>query len=127
MEYRPFGRTGMEISAIGFGCWELGGSYGHIEEGEVIGAIHRAMDLGINCFDTAQAYGFGKSETLLAKGLGERRKEVILVTKFGIGYEHGRDSSKEMVHKAVEQSLEMLNYRLYRCVFGALARSRYAI
>ena len=114
MEYRPFGRTGMEVSAIGFGCWELGGSYGHIEEGEVIAAIHRAMDLGINCFDTAQGYGFGKSETLLAKGLGERRKEVILVTKFGIGYpdsdrDKRRDSRRHRAMESIEASLGFLN------------------
>ena len=127
MEYRPFGQTGLDVSAIGFGCWEMGGTYGAIDESDIIDAVNRGMDLGINCFDTAQGYGMGTSERLLARALGSRRKDVILVTKFGIGYEHGRDSSKEMVHKAVEQSLEMLNYRLYRCVFGALARSRYAI
>ncbi len=114
MEYRPFGRSGMEVSAIGFGCWELGGSYGHIEEGEVIAAIHRAMDLGINCFDTAQAYGFGKSEALLAKGLGERRKEVILVTKFGVNYKDsdrskGRDGRRDRAMESIEASLGFLN------------------
>ncbi len=64
MHYRPFGRTGLDVSAIGFGCWELGGSYGHFDDTEVISAIRRALDLGINCFDTAQGYGFGKSEQL---------------------------------------------------------------
>ena len=109
MEYREFGQTGLKVSAIGFGCWELGGGYGSIDDAEVVAAVNRAIDLGINCFDTAQGYGSGASERLLARALGPRRKDVILVTKFGIGYEQGRDSSKEMVHRAIEQSLEMLN------------------
>ncbi len=109
MEYREFGQTGLKVSAIGFGCWELGGGYGSIDDAEVVAAVNRAVDLGINCFDTAQGYGKGASERLLARALGPRRKDVILVTKFGIGYEHGRDSSKEMVHRAIEHSLEMLN------------------
>ena len=113
MEYRPFGQTGLQVSAIGFGCWEMGGGYGSIEESEVIGAIHRALDLGINCFDTAEGYGKGKSEALLAKALGDRRKDVIVVTKFGVGYENdrlkGRDSRRSMVHAAIDCSLKALN------------------
>jgi len=110
MEYRPFGRTGMEVSAIGFGCWELGGSYGHFDRAEVISAIHRALDLGINCYDTAEGYGFGKSEALLAEGLGDRRKDIILVTKFGVNYrgagrERNRDSRRENAMAAIETSL----------------------
>ena len=114
MEYRPFGKTGLEVSAIGFGCWELGGGYGHFDEGEVIAAIHEAMDLGINCFDTAEGYGMGKSEALLARGLGTRRKDVIVATKVGIGYrdsgrEKGRDSRKARIMASVENSLRFLN------------------
>jgi len=67
MEYRAFGKTGIQISAIGIGCWEIGGGYGSIEETEFIKAVNRALDLGINCFDTAEAYGFGASEVSLAK------------------------------------------------------------
>lgn len=112
MEYRPFGKTGLDVSAIGFGCWELGGNYGHFEESEVIAAVHRALDLGINCFDTAEGYGRGKSEELLARALGPRRKDIILVTKFGIGYEgreRGRDSRRSMAMAAVERSLKFMN------------------
>ena len=113
MDYRPFGRTGMEVSAIGFGCWELGGGYGSFDEEEVIAAIHRALDLGINCFDTAEGYGMGKSEALLARGLGDRRKDVILVTKFGANYggsgrEKNRDSRPERAMASIEGSLEHL-------------------
>jgi hypothetical protein len=111
MQYRPFGQTGLDVSAVGFGCWELGGNYGHFDENEVIAAVHRALDLGINCFDTAEGYGLGKSEELLARALGPRRKEIILVTKFGIGYEDrekGRDSRRSMALAAIERSLKFL-------------------
>ncbi len=114
MEYRPFGKTGLDVSAIGFGCWELGGNYGYFDEGEVIAGIHKALDLGINCFDTAEGYGKGKSEALLARGLGNRRRDVIVVTKVGIGYadsgrEKGRDSRRERIMASVENSLRFLN------------------
>ncbi len=114
MQYRPFGRTGLDVSAIGFGCWELGGSYGQFDQDAVVSAIHRALDLGINCFDTAQGYGFGRSEQLLAKGLGERRKDIILVTKWGIGYndvltDKGRDSRAARAKLSIETSLKHLN------------------
>ena len=109
MEYRPFGQTELEVSPIGFGCWGMAGSYGDFDESEMVAAVNRAIDLGINCFDTAQQYGMGASEQLLDRALGNRRKDVILVTKFGTGYQHGRDSSKQMMHKAIDQSLALLN------------------
>lgn len=112
MEYRPFGQTGMQVSAIGVGCWEIGGGYGSIEETQFIQAVHRALDLGINCFDTAEAYGFGASEQSLAKALGNRRKEAIVVTKFGVGYKEApnfRDSSRPRVMASIEKSLQHLN------------------
>ncbi len=113
MEYKAFGQTGMQVSAIGFGCWEMGGGYGSIEETEVIEAIHRALDLGINCFDTAEAYGMGRSEELLARALGNRRKDVIVVSKFGINYDNDRlkkrDSRRAMAHAAIDRRLKALN------------------
>ena len=112
MEYRPFGQTGIEVSAIGVGCWEIGGGYGSIEEQEFITAVHTALDQGITCFDTAEAYGFGASERSLAKALGDRRKDAVVVTKFGIGYKEApnyRDSSRERVMASIEKSLTNLN------------------
>jgi aryl-alcohol dehydrogenase-like predicted oxidoreductase len=112
MEYRPFGQTGIQISAIGVGCWEIGGGYGSIEETEFIKAVNRALDLGINCFDTAEGYGFGASERSLAKALGNRRKEAVITTKFGIGYKEApnfRDSSRQRVSVSIEKSLQNLN------------------
>lgn len=111
MEYRQFGQTGIQISAIGFGCWEIGGGYGSIEEAEFIKAINRALDVGINSFDTAEAYGFGASEKSLAKALGSRRKEAVITTKFGVGYPKAtnyRDSSRKRVMESIEKSLQAL-------------------
>ena len=111
MEYRQFGQTGIQISAIGFGCWEIGGGYGSIEETEFIKAINRALDVGINSFDTAEAYGFGASEKSLAKALGSRRKEAIITTKFGVGYPKAtnyRDSSRQRVMDSIDKSLKAL-------------------
>ena len=111
MEYRPFGKTGIQISAIGIGCWEIGGGYGSIEETEFIKAINRALDVGINSFDTAEAYGFGASEKSLAKALGSRRKEAVITTKFGVGYPDAtnyRDSSRKRVMESIEKSLKAL-------------------
>jgi len=111
MELRPFGRTGLEVSAIGFGCWEVGGGYGQVEEAEFAGAVGRALDLGINCFDTAEGYGMGASERALGQALGSRREEAIVVTKFGMNYRDRpnlRDSSRERVLVSIDKSLKNL-------------------
>ena len=111
MEYRRFGPTDMTVSVLGFGCWEMGGTYGDIAEAEVTAAVNRAIDLGINCFDTAPAYGSGESESLLGRALGARRKEVLVVTKCGVGYPDrpkGRDSRMVSILDSVEQSLRNL-------------------
>ena len=100
MEQRPFGRTGLEVGAVGYGCWEIGGGYGTVEAEQVPRAIGRALDLGINCFDTAEGYGMGASEVALGKALGTRRDEAVVVTKFGMNYRDKpnlRDSSRERV------------------------------
>src|SRR5919106_133722 len=82
MRYRPFGRTGLQVSAVGFGCWPMAGDrYGAIEDDEAVKAIHRALDRGVNCVDTAPAYGAGHSEEVVARALERSRRDVILVTK----------------------------------------------
>jgi len=111
MELRAFGRTGLQVSAIGFGCWEIGGGYGRIDESEFARAVGRALDLGINCFDTAEGYGFGASERALGRALGARRKDAIIVTKFGMGYRDKpkmRDASRARVMASIDKSLENL-------------------
>jgi aryl-alcohol dehydrogenase-like predicted oxidoreductase len=111
MEYRQFGQTGLQVSTIGFGCWEIGGTYGQIDEGQFQRAVLQAIEAGINCFDTAEAYGMGVSEQALARALGARRREVILVTKFGVGYDempNRRDSSRQRVMASIDKSLQRL-------------------
>src|SRR5712691_1829959 len=108
MESRPFGRTGLQVSAIGFGCWEVGGGYGQVEEAEFARAVGRALDLGVNCFDTAEGYGMGASERALGQALGKRREEAIIVTKFGMAYRempNMRDSSAARVRASIDKSL----------------------
>jgi aryl-alcohol dehydrogenase-like predicted oxidoreductase len=111
MEFRQFGRTNLNVSAIGFGCWEIGGTYGRIDESEFQRAVARAIDSGITCFDTAEAYGMGVSEEALARALGGRRNNVVIATKFGVGYEempNRRDSSRARVLASIDKSLQRL-------------------
>jgi len=111
VEFRQFGRTDLKVSALGFGCWEIGGTYGRVDEGEFRRAVARAIDGGITCFDTAEAYGMGVSEEALARALGGRRNDVVIATKFGVGYEempNRRDSSRERVLASIDKSLRRL-------------------
>jgi aryl-alcohol dehydrogenase-like predicted oxidoreductase len=115
VRYRPFGRTGLSVSAIGFGCWPMAGDrYGAIEDAEAVKAIHRALDRGVNCVDTAPAYGAGHSEEVVARALESRRRDVILVTKCGVKApppgQPGplRDSSRANVLREIDASLKRL-------------------
>lgn len=113
MDFRLLGRTGEKVSCLGFGCWAIGGhGYGKVEDTRSIAAVHQAFDLGVNIFDTADVYGFGHSERILAKAFGKRIKDVILATKFGVRWdEQGRtwkDCSVKYLKKAVEGSLRRL-------------------
>src|SRR5215204_3986319 len=106
METRPFGRTGLDVSAFGYGCWEVGGGYGQVDEAEFGRAVGRALDLGVNCFDTAEGYGMGASERALGQALGSRRDEAIVVTKFGMAYRdmpNMRDSSPDRVRVSIDK------------------------
>jgi myo-inositol catabolism protein IolS len=111
MEYRPFGRTDLKISAIGFGCWEIGGTYGRIDASEFERAVAQAIESGFTCFDTAEAYGMGVSEEALARALGGHRNDVVIATKFGVGYDdmpNRRDSSRARVLASIDKSLQRL-------------------
>jgi aryl-alcohol dehydrogenase-like predicted oxidoreductase len=84
MIYRPLGRTGWNISAIGFGAWAIGGTWGETDDTAAMAALHRALDRGVNFFDTADVYGDGHSETLLARLRRERPSDAFYVaTKAG--------------------------------------------
>lgn len=83
MEYRDLGRTGWKISAIGFGSWAIGGSWGLVEDEESFKTLNRALDMGVNFFDTADVYGDGRSERLLARLQRERKEPFYVATKAG--------------------------------------------
>lgn len=94
MRHRELGRTGIKVSEVGFGAWAIGGnahgnSYGPTDDNESILAVRRAVELGVNFFDTADVYGWGHSEEILGKALEGRRDEVFLATKVGGDFYHG--------------------------------------
>ncbi len=112
MEQTRLGRSELVVSRIAFGTWQLGGDWGATDEEAAIAAIRRAADLGVTLFDTAQAYGFGASERLLAKALDGRRDEVVIATKGGLRPTEGggvaRDASPTSIRRGVEESLREL-------------------
>jgi aryl-alcohol dehydrogenase-like predicted oxidoreductase len=81
MQYRALGKTGMEVSAVGFGAWAIGGSWGPQSDDDSLAALHRAIDLGVNFIDTAAGYGNGRSERLIAQVLKGRSEKVYVATK----------------------------------------------
>jgi aryl-alcohol dehydrogenase-like predicted oxidoreductase len=81
MKYRKLGKTGLEVSEIGFGAWAIGGSWGPQDEKESVKALHKALDMGVNFIDTAAVYGGGKSEKIIAEVLKERKEQIIVATK----------------------------------------------
>ena len=83
MEYRELGRTGWKVSTVSFGAWAIGGTWGDVKDEESLAALHRALDLGVNFFDTADGYGDGRSEQLLAKLRRERSEPFYVATKAG--------------------------------------------
>jgi len=83
MQYRPFGRTGWQVSEISFGAWAIGGSWGEVAEADALAALHTSIDRGINLIDTADVYGDGRSERLIAQVLKERSEQVYVITKAG--------------------------------------------
>ncbi|HYO42036.1 MAG TPA: aldo/keto reductase [Candidatus Limnocylindrales bacterium] len=84
MEHRRLGKTGREVSVIGFGAWAIGGSWGTVDDGESLKALHAAADAGVTLIDTADVYGDGRSEQVIRRFLGERPGERFFVaTKMG--------------------------------------------
>jgi aryl-alcohol dehydrogenase-like predicted oxidoreductase len=83
MNYRPFGRTGWNVSEISFGAWAIGGSWGQQNDSDSIAALHRALDLGVNFIDTADVYGDGRSERLIAQVRRDRSEPIYVATKAG--------------------------------------------
>jgi len=121
---RKLGRSGIEISALGMGCWAIGGPFwagdsplgwGEVDDEESIRAVHAALDLGVTFFDTADVYGAGHSERVLARAFTDRRDQVVIATKFWNVFDEtskqvvGGDASPVHIRKACEASLRRLN------------------
>lgn len=123
MKRRLLGKSGIEVSPMGLGCWAIGGrfyfdgktnGYGNTDDKESIKAIHTALELGVDFMDTADAYGIGHSEALIGEALEGRREQVVIATKFGFfGNEatktlHGTNISPDYIERACEASLRRL-------------------
>jgi aryl-alcohol dehydrogenase-like predicted oxidoreductase len=120
MKYRRLGNTDIELSEVGFGVWTVTtGWWGDRPEQEAIDLLHKAYDLGVTFFDTADVYGNGAGETVLAKALAGVRDRCVIATKIGYDWynnvreagqqEHPQDFSPAFVRRAVEQSLKRLD------------------
>jgi aryl-alcohol dehydrogenase-like predicted oxidoreductase len=135
---RILGRSGIEVSALGMGCWAIGGPFwmgtqpvgwGEVDDDESIRAIHRALELGVTLFDTSDAYGTGHSERVLGRALAGRRDEAVIATKWGNTYDEatrqltGEDASPGYLRWALEASLRRLGtdrVDLYQLHLGGL-------
>lgn len=119
MKFRKLGNTGEQLSAIGLGCMGMSFAYGPADEQESISTLHRALDLGVNFWDTADMYANGENEKLISKVLVPNRDKIFIATKFGFRFKDGKashsgapgtyfDGSPEWVRKAVDLSLQRL-------------------
>ena len=121
---RKLGRSGIEVSALGMGCWAIGGPFwdgetplgwGEVDDNESIRAVHAALDMGVNFFDTANVYGAGHSERVLGRAFAGRRPGVVIATKFNAVFDEntrqvtGSGPSPEGIRKACEESLRRLD------------------
>jgi len=131
MEYSLLPGTTRRVSRIAFGCAAMGGyDYGPVDDSVSIAAVHRALDLGINCFDTADVYGFGHAERVLAGALVGRRTEVVIATKGGVRWDASGRTTRTLdpsyLVQALESSLQRLEtdyidlYQLHWPVAGAV-------
>lgn len=111
MQYHELGRTGLNISALGFGSWAIGGTWGTVDDSESMAALNRAIELGVNFFDTADVYGGGRSERLLAKLRQQHHEKIYIATKIGRGiYPHVAEGyNRANLSASVERCLKNLS------------------
>ena len=122
MQHRALGRTGLNVSALGFGAWAIGGTWGPVDDAEAMKTLHRALDLGVNFFDTADVYGDGHSERLLARLKRERGPIFHTATKVGrrlnphVAEGYTRDNLTAFVERSAQNlALEALDLLLLHC------------
>lgn len=124
LESRTLGQSGITVGALGFGCWAIGGEWqdtagnplgwGKVDDDESVAALHRALDLGITFFDTADVYGAGHSERVLGRALRGRRDEAVIATKWGNLFDEstrtftGSDATPAYARQALAASLDRL-------------------
>lgn len=119
MQYRNLGKTSEKLSAIGLGCMGMSFAYGPVDDNESIATLHKALDLGVNFWDTADMYAAGKNEELISKVLVPNRDKVFIATKFGFRFKNGQagpsgtpntyvDGSPAWIKQAAEASLQRL-------------------
>ncbi|AQX84670.1 aldo/keto reductase [Elizabethkingia bruuniana] len=119
MNYKTLGKTGEQLSAIGLGCMGMSFAYGQADEQESIRTLHKALDSGINFWDTADMYANGKNEELISKVLVPNRDKIFIATKFGFRFKNNEagpsnsantyfDGSPEWIKQAVDNSLQRL-------------------
>lgn len=111
MQYKSLGRTGWNVSSISFGAWAIGGTWGDVDDAESMGALHAALDAGVNFFDTADVYGDGRSERLIARLRKERSEPFYVATKAGrrLNPHVSEGYNRENLRAFVERSLSNLN------------------
>jgi aryl-alcohol dehydrogenase-like predicted oxidoreductase len=110
MEYREFGRTGWNVSTVSFGAWAIGSAWGSVDDAESMEALHRALDIGVNLIDTADVYGDGHSERLIARLRRERKDPFYVITKAGrrLPRQTVEGYSRENLTAWIERSLKNL-------------------
>lgn len=114
MEYRTLGRTKTRVSEIGFGAWAIGGdAWGPVEDKRSLAAMERALELGVNFIDTADVYGDGHSESLVAQVIKDRRDKIVISTKGGL-MGHHRDPKREPVYDKPEKIISAFEASLQR-------------